>query len=356
MVRRSRTPDPQVHDQAESAGGLDDLARTLAQEMPRRRALRVIAGAVAAAAMPAWLARPAAAGRKPLKHTCDIEVAERGWQYCTPATEACFPTCCPGDWKCSVGPLGSNGCPSVTVCCNPCDPLKSQVLPGGNCGPGPVAEHCCPGNRKCGSKCCDVGSVCADPDLEFCCEPRELACRGGGTVSCCKPGVACCAGRCCAPGQRCYQGRCRNRCPQGTRRCGHNCCGKFQTCCDGTCCTRNQKCCFGDHCCAKTKTCCGQGCCNPGAKCCGNHCCAGTASCCGTGCCPANQTCVTTAGQKTCCPNAQVARVGGAAVCCPAGDVAVGDRCCPAANPSCRTCDPPCPAGHVCRDGFCLQV
>ena len=75
-----------------------------------------------------------------------------------------------------------------------------------------------------------------------------------------------------------------------------------------------------------------------------------------TGCCPANQTCVTTAGQKTCCPNAQVARVGGTAVCCPAGDVAVGDRCCPAANPSCRTCDPPCPAGHVCRDGFCLQV
>ena len=277
MIRRSRTPDPQVHDQAESAGGLDDLARTLAQEMPRRRALRVIAGAVAAAAVPAWLARPASAqGGKPLKHTCDIEVAERGWQYCTPATEACFPTCCPGDWKCSVGPLGSNGCPSVTVCCNPCDPLKSQVLPGGNCGPGPVAEHCCPGNRKCGSKCCDVGSVCADPDLEFCCEPRELACRGGGTVSCCKPGVACCAGRCCAPGQRCYQGRCRNRCPQNTRRCGHNCCGKFQTCCDGTCCTRNQKCCFGDHCCAKTKTCCGQGCCNPGAKCCGDHCCAGT--------------------------------------------------------------------------------
>ena len=130
----------------------------------------------------------------------------------------------------------------------------------------------------------------------------------------------------------------------------------LQTCCDGKCCGKNQKCCFGDHCCGKTVACCGQGCCRPGEKCCGDRCCPETATCCGETCCGASQTCVTSAGQKTCCPNARIARVGGTPVCCPAGDVAVGDRCCPAANPNCNPCDPPCRTGEVCRDGFCLQV
>jgi len=41
--------------------GLDEVARSVAGDMPRRRALRVIAGAVAAAALPGWLAGPARA-------------------------------------------------------------------------------------------------------------------------------------------------------------------------------------------------------------------------------------------------------------------------------------------------------
>ena len=62
VIRPSRTPDPQRTRRLRAPRGLDDLARTLAQEMPRRRALRVIAGAVAAAAVPG-VARPA--GRPP---------------------------------------------------------------------------------------------------------------------------------------------------------------------------------------------------------------------------------------------------------------------------------------------------
>ena len=299
---------------------LDDVARTLAEGMPRRRALRVMAGAVAAAVLPGWLARPAQARRV----TC---TGEEFLCQCPSINGLFFNVCCPGNYKCTC-----------------------KAPPDG------AAICSCADDRKCGDACCKVGAVCADADLGYCCEPRELACRGGGTVSCCKPGIACCAGKCCAPGERCYKGRCRKRCPEDTRRCGHNCCDKGQACCNGKCCGKRQKCCYSNHCCAKTATCCGETCCTGTQKCCSGLCCRGTDTCCGKGCCREGTTCVTTAGVRGCCPNARVVRVGGAVVCCPAGDVAAGDRCCPAANPACNTCDPPCPAGHVCRDGFCLQV
>src|SRR5688572_32712242 len=119
--------------------------------MPRRRALRLIAGAVAAAAVPGWLAGPArAASGKPLKHTCDTNVSGGGWKYCTPATDGCFPTCCPVQRLCSVGPPGGSAqCPTLVSCCDPCNPQGSQPTADGGCGPGPVAESCCPGKRKC---------------------------------------------------------------------------------------------------------------------------------------------------------------------------------------------------------------
>jgi len=302
--------------------GLDDVARSVAGEMPRRRALRVIAGAVAAAVVPGWLAAPARARRV----TC-------------------------------ITPQKLCRCPSINglfyeICCSADDECVCKAPPDGY---AMCAAKPCPAGRTCGSICCEPNETCADPDLEYCCPPRHTACRGGGTVSCCAPGRACCAGKCCPVGKACHRGTCQ-RCPQGTRKCGGRCCTKGQTCCNGRCCTAKQKCCFADHCCAKTATCCGETCCTAKQTCCDDHCCTKPKTCCGEGCCAPGTTCVETAGGFACCPDARLVVAGGARVCCPPGDVAAGDRCCPAANPNCGVCDPPCPPAHVCRDGFCLQI
>lgn len=71
---------------------LDELARSMARPMPRRGALHVVVAATAGA----WLQRSgslAHAGLGRAHHVCDTRVSEEGWKYCTPASEACFPTC-----------------------------------------------------------------------------------------------------------------------------------------------------------------------------------------------------------------------------------------------------------------------
>ena len=113
--------------------------------MPRRRALRVMAGAVAAAVLPGWLARPAQARRV----TC---TGEEFLCQCPSINGLFFNVCCPGNYKCTC-----------------------KAPPDG------AAICSCADDRKCGDACCKVGAVCADADLGYCCEPRELACRGGGT-------------------------------------------------------------------------------------------------------------------------------------------------------------------------------
>lgn len=90
-------------------------------------------------------------------HTCDTNVDTGKWKYCTEATEYCFPTCCPNERTCSVGPRDPNrGCPKAVSCCDPCNPKGSRPTPDGGCGPGPVAASC---NKTCGP---DVTSAIDD--------------------------------------------------------------------------------------------------------------------------------------------------------------------------------------------------
>src|SRR5687768_12556266 len=141
---------------------LDELAKNLARPMPRRRALRL----VALATVTAWLQSSgsvarAATGRG--QHICDTRVSKEGWKYCSPASEACFPTCCPKEWACCKGKCGSNGCCEM-FCCNPCNPDQSRCLGGGVCGNGPVRKDCCrgqirPGTTSCGEECCERGET-----------------------------------------------------------------------------------------------------------------------------------------------------------------------------------------------------
>lgn len=93
---------------------LDDVARTLATSMPRRRALRAIGGALVAATVP--LLRPGAG----------IGAATRPGQY--PAPKKC------ADYK--EGPT----CPKL--CCRDCPPIPS----GGNPG---VLKWCCNTDDDC---------------------------------------------------------------------------------------------------------------------------------------------------------------------------------------------------------------
>lgn len=267
---------------------LDELARTMAREIPRRGALRV----VGAAAVGVWLQSSGSLARAGLgrtQHVCDTRVSKEGWKYCTPASEACFPTCCPQAWTCCKGKCGDNGCCEM-FCCNPCNPQQSRCLGGGVCGPGPVRPDCCggeirPGWKVCGEKCCRPYEKCVSARRSFCCKSRETPCLTKDTATCCSPGERCCYGACCTRNQVCRSagklgGFCE--CKPGTSR------GK----CGGDCChpTRD-KCCPGDgvttkHCIPKTRVCCGASSCPPGGTCCSNtretcarpgqRCCGGT--------------------------------------------------------------------------------
>lgn len=133
---------------------LDELARTMARSMPRRGAVRLLGAAIvtAVAGSSAPVARGGSARRT---HTCDREVETGKWKYCTEATEYCFPTCCPNERRCSVGPRDPNrGCPKVTTCCDPCNPRASTPDGAGGCKPGPVADTC--GPKTCGPDLTDA--------------------------------------------------------------------------------------------------------------------------------------------------------------------------------------------------------
>lgn len=332
----------------------DELARSLARPVPRRSALRLLGGALVAAALPALRPSPARAlaldddpcptcADRPGTLPCCVRLSATTARV---AVGQCYSV---AKEQCCVGASAYDGKPTAWIC------AKGQTC-------GADGERLClgcpTGQAACGSICCDEGAVCADPDLEYCCGPRETACRGGKTVSCCRPGERCCAGKCCpsgsgacckgtccGPGQRCDRGRCKP-CPAKERPCGSTCCGKGETCC-------------GSRCCEKGETCCDGTCCAKGGTCCGDHCCEKPRTCCGDGCCAAGTTCVTRAGKSACCPNARTLSTPGGKVCCERGYVASGDRCCPANAPagSCRDCsDTPCPAGQFCEDGYCVQA
>jgi hypothetical protein len=231
--------------------------------MPRRRALGVL-GATLVGLATGGTARSARTPLGAQAHWCHREVSRNGWRFCTPETEACFPTCCPQERTCSIGPRGSNGCPSLVSCCDPCNPHGSRPTADGGCAPGPVASHCpCKrGQKKCdagrghGVVCCEADEYCATSRKDegsghavtgTCCKRGESFCsrgsRGasGGSPErafCCPRGTRCCitAGVCCSRlTQTCERGGCRCK-PGHTVRCGRHCCHP-----------RRHKCCGGPH-------------------------------------------------------------------------------------------------------------
>jgi len=317
----------------------DDLARTLAEPMPRRRALRLAAGALVSAAVPGAFAQGTLAAPRSVLTTGQITCPKNTKRCACPSTigglEAV--TCCPThpyyEWTCT--------CPGYALCLRreTC-PLERQHC-GPCCPPGQVCntllEKCmCKRGAKCGPKCCQGSDCCVNTRLKSD-DPRRWVC--------------------CKPPNRCEAGICK--CPNGKPSCGGGeCCRSPQTCDD---------CNVGAS--DFTRSFVGQKCCSPRDHCCGNTCCRISRFCCGAKCCPVGSACARAGGKDICCPERRAVGSGGRSeiviVCCPPGTVAIRKGtggCCPPGQPDC--CPPTDGAGNVldcgkderiCVSGRCVK-
>jgi hypothetical protein len=182
--------------------------------MPRRRALAVVGGAIAALLVPgrAGAGSPRAAFHGPM--------------------------------------AGPTKCPPPGV---PCQNDPYYCRPPGNV--------CCDGNpgNSCAkqSDCCGGGRCCCNSKRgEFCCDNSPGFCK------------------CCPKGWVCANKQCTGSCPAGTTKCGRFCCPRGQQCKNGKCCTQcsgpRSQCCdpATENCCVDKKTCCKKSseyCCSVGA-------------------------------------------------------------------------------------------
>ena len=236
---------------------VERIARAAAKPMSRRRALRVLGGALITAAAPASMSTSARATRSRAQGCTACGVPHGagcvGNYKCGQGALEEEPVCCtfPGYFGPLKAPFGGtcaqaggqgNSPPGGAMCCCPA---------GSSCGDPAVAACTCP--KPCGSKCCRQGEDCvmgdrSAPETDFCaprCPPLQVHCQGTGT--CCEPGAQCCGTRCCTGSQCCNRG-------------GQQwCCSYNQVCGDsaGTC-----KCAFGQRC--------GDKCCPTGSECCRN--------------------------------------------------------------------------------------
>jgi hypothetical protein len=211
---------------------LDDLARTLATPMPRRKAVRAIGATLAMGAF--QMLRP------------KVVSAYQGDHPCPPVPDPCAPS---GQKACCVvmGPYNSRhmaGCynPATEVCCvgangspPPMDrmswvcpkgaPCAGKFDPNAKCG-----KPCARGDVICGTACCKPGSFCMSADQGICCKNGQTGC---GKATCCDPATTFC---CREPGDPKSEGRC---CQKNTE----TCCGVGP---DGAqqrmCCPKANKC------------------------------------------------------------------------------------------------------------------
>lgn len=293
----------------------DDLARTLAQPMPRRRAVRVLGAALVTAVLPGVSARAAFAGR--MLSTCEPNTREC---KCPSAGGRFFVACCPTNHptlkytcECFGEPDPRAQCtaqricpPGSTKCGNDCcEPYENCV--GGRC-------EC---NERCGSKCCEEGASCASEARSLCCPKKWKVCVAGtaGAVKCCPPRETCCmkfgraSAQCCGEEQTCDTGTGTCQCKKGKVACGTECCDPAkETCAQGKSSQGKPI----KKCCPKGKTMCGGACC-------------GTDRCCktenGDVCCPKDATCVRNRDGrgKTCCPRSRLIDLAELSLCCPPG-------------------------------------
>ncbi len=314
-------------------GSFDDLARTLAEPMPRRRAFRFTGAAIVASVLPALRPRAASADGCGPDTLCESLCHSLGHigPCGTDVQNSCGQTVCRLEGCLSPGEKCCRGGDHPWIC-NETDRCGSASGP-----------HCvaCPDERQCGKACCKSDQFCASRNRELCCKQGDNGCLVPGSSEgiCCPPGKQCCFNKdraeCCGANQSCKGGKCV--CKEGVT-CGEHCCKKGETCSNGKCCP-------------KGKVNCGDGeCCRSSASCCGETCCTG-----------ARETCVGGAAGKQCCLRSRISGSGASARCCPANTVATATGCCPPTNLNCcDSFDPTslaCLGPHqVCVRGVCKTL
>lgn len=271
-----------------SARLMDDLARALAQPMPRRRALRLLSSFIVAAALPgAALARST---RRPARlRLCSKAESAAGVRECC-TTFTCDKEAGYGDQECCEG----EKCCGKQKCCGK----------GKRCDPDGMCVTCKPPLVRCGPKCCLPGRTC-------CTRPRTNTPEGfpdNLRVVCCKPPNVCSQGIC--------------KCPSGKEICnGRTCCKQGEHCAN----------CVDSRLDSQTIFTGKQKCCPRGFDCCGSACIDRALQCCKGKPCPRAKPYCSLTGD--CCAEEQYTTEG---VCCPAGTVATPDgACCPPGQESC---------------------
>lgn len=261
----------------------DDLARSIASGISRRRLL----SAIGAGAIGALVERPAALARKclPKRARCRKNdeccsgycLGPRGKRVCTECKSAivCDTICCPIDALAGCSEIqGPNGpvigclCPEETIydrAANACVPCPTSCDVDEDCCTSKCCRGTCATNEIlcCGVACGDI--CCPDDALNGC---TEINGPNGPIIGCVCPNGT-------------FYDNGKNECVDCPGSCVNDddCC--TEKCCDGVCCAAgDDRCCGGT--CATTDTCL----CPPGVKCSGTATCTSFGVTYDSGCCP----------------------------------------------------------------------
>jgi hypothetical protein len=194
----------------------DRLTKALAQEMPRREALRHLGGGLATALL-ASLGLPTAWGQgSNCQSYCRALVGSpKAFATCVISCEDCLQ----GDGTlCGVSAGGAVTCcgPGLTCIRGECRTLAAALCGTKVCG---ADEKCCLalGFAKDFSACCLPEEVCCAPGSAVCCPQGTTCCQANGNLGqfptvCCREDETCCRGgtdvTCCPTGTHCLVGQC----------------------------------------------------------------------------------------------------------------------------------------------------
>jgi len=187
---------------------LDDVSRVIASPISRRRAFKIVSGAVGGAILASLGLGRSARGQQTQAN-------------CTDGQTRCGNTCCHPYEMCCGGTCYGAGAYADYVCCGGatlCNKESEQCCGTACCS----RRHTCCGNQCCsrGQTCC--GSQCCNSNVECCgygtkcCTPSSPKCCG---YTCYPANYQCCGTKACPPGQWCCNGKCYAERPSPSRGC-----------------------------------------------------------------------------------------------------------------------------------------